>query len=245
MSTSPPASAAFYADLLGQPAAETSPTFALFALPSRADARPVVAPHGRAGCRRRPAAAAKSLSPSTAPRPSMPCMANGAARAEDPAAADGYGFRPYLRRARPRRPSPARLLAGRRRARHERPLDRRRVCRACAARPRGRLHAGLPRQGRARFAASGRATASSTTRRPRFSARRTACAPSPRSARCATANPTSFDMGGGFRPFRRDVDWAEARETPITPLLGRLDLTAGKPNWGYQLRFGLCRDRRG
>ncbi len=30
----PPASAAFYADLLGQPAAETSPTFALFALPS-------------------------------------------------------------------------------------------------------------------------------------------------------------------------------------------------------------------
>ena len=31
---SPPASAAFYADLLGEPAAETSPTFALFALPS-------------------------------------------------------------------------------------------------------------------------------------------------------------------------------------------------------------------
>jgi predicted enzyme related to lactoylglutathione lyase len=30
----PPASAAFYADLLGQQAAETSPTFALFALPS-------------------------------------------------------------------------------------------------------------------------------------------------------------------------------------------------------------------
>jgi len=51
--------------------------------------------------------------------------------------------------------------------------------------------------------------------------------------------PYSFDMGGGFRPFRRDVDWAEAREMPITPLLGRLDLTAGKPNWGYQLRFGL------
>ena len=51
--------------------------------------------------------------------------------------------------------------------------------------------------------------------------------------------PYSFDMGGGFRPFRREVDWAEAREMPITPLLGRLDLTAGKPNRGYQLRFGL------
>ena len=31
---SPPASAAFYADLLGQPPLESSPTFAMFALPS-------------------------------------------------------------------------------------------------------------------------------------------------------------------------------------------------------------------
>ena len=47
------------------------------------------------------------------------------------------------------------------------------------------------------------------------------------------------DMGGGFTPARRDVDWANAREAPIRPLLERLDFTAGKPNWGYQLRFGL------
>jgi hypothetical protein len=47
------------------------------------------------------------------------------------------------------------------------------------------------------------------------------------------------DMGDGFKPFRRDVDWADARETPIKPLLDRLEFTAGKPNWGYQLRFGL------
>jgi hypothetical protein len=46
-------------------------------------------------------------------------------------------------------------------------------------------------------------------------------------------------MGGGFTPARRDVDWFDAKETPIKPLLGRLDFTAGKPNWGYQLRFGL------
>lgn len=46
-------------------------------------------------------------------------------------------------------------------------------------------------------------------------------------------------MGEGFQPFRRDVRWLEANETPIMPLLGRLDLTAGKSNWGYQLRFGL------
>jgi hypothetical protein len=51
--------------------------------------------------------------------------------------------------------------------------------------------------------------------------------------------PYSFDMGGGFRPFRRDVDWTQAEETPIRPLLGRLDFTAGKRNWGYQFRFGV------
>lgn len=51
--------------------------------------------------------------------------------------------------------------------------------------------------------------------------------------------PYQGDMGGGFLPFRRDVDWADASEAPIAPLLDRLELTAGKRNWGYQLRFGL------
>ncbi|TPI17092.1 EVE domain-containing protein [Mesorhizobium sp. B4-1-3] len=46
-------------------------------------------------------------------------------------------------------------------------------------------------------------------------------------------------MGGGFTPARRDVDWFDAKEAPIKRLLGRLDFTAGRPNWGYQLRFGL------
>lgn len=46
-------------------------------------------------------------------------------------------------------------------------------------------------------------------------------------------------MGGGFTPARRDVDWCDAEEAPIKPLLGRLDFTARKPSWGYQLRFGL------
>ena len=43
----------------------------------------------------------------------------------------------------------------------------------------------------------------------------------------------------GFSPFRRDVDWRTAKEAPIKPLLGRLQFTTVKPNWGYQLRFGL------
>ena len=51
--------------------------------------------------------------------------------------------------------------------------------------------------------------------------------------------PYLFDMGKGFKPYRRDVDWAEAVEAPIRPLLDKLQFTAGKPNWGYQLRLGL------
>ena len=52
-------------------------------------------------------------------------------------------------------------------------------------------------------------------------------------------DPYEFDMGGGFCPFRRDVAWLEATETPIQPLLARLEFSAGVRNWGYQLRFGL------
>jgi hypothetical protein len=51
--------------------------------------------------------------------------------------------------------------------------------------------------------------------------------------------PYQGDMGKGFKPYRRDVDWAKTVEAPIRPLLDKLEFTAGKPNWGYQLRFGL------
>ena len=54
-----------------------------------------------------------------------------------------------------------------------------------------------------------------------------------------SGDPFPFDMGGGFRPFRREVDWLAGAETPIRPLLGRLAFTAGNSHWGYQLRFGL------
>jgi hypothetical protein len=51
--------------------------------------------------------------------------------------------------------------------------------------------------------------------------------------------PYTFDMGGGFLPYRREVAWAKAEEVPIRPLLDALDFTAGNPNWGHQFRFGL------
>jgi EVE domain len=47
------------------------------------------------------------------------------------------------------------------------------------------------------------------------------------------------DMGGGFQPFRRDIDWFETRPVPIKPLLDRLELTKGQRNWGQKFRFGL------
>ena len=52
-------------------------------------------------------------------------------------------------------------------------------------------------------------------------------------------SPYKADMGGGFTPFRRDVDWRAAEEVPIKPLVGRLEFTTAKRNWGFQLRFGL------
>jgi hypothetical protein len=51
--------------------------------------------------------------------------------------------------------------------------------------------------------------------------------------------PYQASMGGGFSPFRRDVNWCAAREAPIKPLVGRLAFTTAKRNWGFQLRFGL------
>jgi hypothetical protein len=51
--------------------------------------------------------------------------------------------------------------------------------------------------------------------------------------------PYPADMGGGFCPFRRDVDWRAAAEAPIKPLLGHLEFTMTRRNWGFQLRFGL------
>jgi len=50
--------------------------------------------------------------------------------------------------------------------------------------------------------------------------------------------PYRADSDMGFRPHRRDIDWHEARETPLTELVDQLEL-ASVPNWGYRLRQGL------
>ena len=51
--------------------------------------------------------------------------------------------------------------------------------------------------------------------------------------------PYAFDMGAGFVPYRRDVDYLAAQETPIQPLLDALEFVEDRRRWGYKFRFGL------
>jgi hypothetical protein len=52
-------------------------------------------------------------------------------------------------------------------------------------------------------------------------------------------DPYQGDMGGGFHPTRRDVDFLRAaREAPIRPLLDQLSFTRGRPSWGSAFRRG-------
>jgi hypothetical protein len=52
-------------------------------------------------------------------------------------------------------------------------------------------------------------------------------------------DPYQVTISADFQPFRRNVEWLSRTEAPIAALLDQLDFTAGRHNWGYQLRFGL------
>lgn len=47
-----------------------------------------------------------------------------------------------------------------------------------------------------------------------------------------------FDMGDGFVPFRRAVQFLPCREAPVRPLLGRLSFLPDRSHWGYPFRRG-------
>jgi hypothetical protein len=54
------------------------------------------------------------------------------------------------------------------------------------------------------------------------------------------SDPYCFDMGAGFQPWRRNVDWLVSQPANIRPLLGKLEFTAGRGSaWGFPLRFGV------
>ena len=46
------------------------------------------------------------------------------------------------------------------------------------------------------------------------------------------------DMGGGFEPFRVDVDWLAGDEAPIRPLIAHLSFIRDPAHWGAAFRFG-------
>ncbi|MBS0605267.1 MAG: EVE domain-containing protein [Verrucomicrobia bacterium] len=51
--------------------------------------------------------------------------------------------------------------------------------------------------------------------------------------------PYAFDMGGGFIPYRMDIDYLQCKEASILPLLEVLSFTQGTSNWGMKFRFGM------
>lgn len=46
------------------------------------------------------------------------------------------------------------------------------------------------------------------------------------------------DMGNGFIPFRRNIDFLRSKEIPIHPLIPYLSFIVNKKHWGYAFRFG-------
>lgn len=48
-----------------------------------------------------------------------------------------------------------------------------------------------------------------------------------------------FDMGNGFIPFRRDVEFLNCTEVSILPLIPALIFIQNKKNWGYVFRSGF------
>lgn len=47
------------------------------------------------------------------------------------------------------------------------------------------------------------------------------------------------NMGNGFVPARRDVNFRPSNETPIAPLIPGLSFIADKTHWGAPFRFGV------
>ncbi len=51
--------------------------------------------------------------------------------------------------------------------------------------------------------------------------------------------PYQGHMGNGFVPWRRDVRYLSAQETPIAPLLDAFEFVEDRARWGAKFRFGL------
>lgn len=48
-----------------------------------------------------------------------------------------------------------------------------------------------------------------------------------------------YDMGNGFVPYRRDVDFRPVTDQPVRPLIDNLGFISNKRHWGAAFRYGL------
>ncbi len=51
--------------------------------------------------------------------------------------------------------------------------------------------------------------------------------------------PYQVDMGDGFKPFRRNISYFEAKHIDIKPLVPLLSFIKNKNSWGYVFRYGF------
>ncbi len=56
--------------------------------------------------------------------------------------------------------------------------------------------------------------------------------------RVRAGEPYPFDMGNGFIPYRRNIDFQPAKEADIRPLIADLSFILNKKSWGYPFRRG-------
>lgn len=48
----------------------------------------------------------------------------------------------------------------------------------------------------------------------------------------------AHDMGNGFIPYRRNIQYVDANPVQIKPLIEKLQFVTDKKQWGYKFRFG-------
>ena len=56
-----------------------------------------------------------------------------------------------------------------------------------------------------------------------------------------TGEVYQVEMSADFRPYRVDVDFVEAKEAPVRPLIRHLSFIKDKDHWGAAFRFGQLR----
>ncbi len=51
--------------------------------------------------------------------------------------------------------------------------------------------------------------------------------------------PYQVDVGDGFKPFRRNINYFNAQHLDIRPFVPRLPFIKNKKSWGYVFRYGF------